>query len=84
MVSTLYSHTGPLVLYFPCGTLYSPRYEHSLLVGIIIPGLEQNAYTIDEGDGLLTVCVNISDSFERNIIISVSTVNMSAEGWSYD
>ena len=53
---------------------------HPLLITDVIAGFEQNEYAVSEGDGSVTVCINLNNSIERNITITVSTQAATAQG----
>lgn len=40
---------------------------------------EQQTYTVEEDDGSVTVCVNVTGEFERPVKVNVSTEADSAE-----
>ena len=42
--------------------------------------LQQQMYTVREGSGPLSVCIEINGTTEREVIINVSTEEVSAQG----
>ena len=50
------------------------------LVGIVIPGFSQASFEVDEGTNL-ELCVNVSSaSLERSVVLSLTTVEATAQG----
>ena len=47
---------------------------------MVVVGLQQNFYNVNEGDGLVMACVQLSGSTERNISVSLDAVGESAQG----
>lgn len=43
-------------------------------------GFELKQYTVSEGEGHATVCVNFTSTFERNITVHLSTKSVTAHG----
>lgn len=51
-----------------------------LHAGILIPGFMQDAYQVSESSGSVEVCVNLTASLGRNLVISLQTMNGTAQG----
>ena len=43
-------------------------------------GFEQNEYPVSEGAGSVTVCINLNNTIERNVTVTVSTQAITAQG----
>ena len=56
-----------------------PRIIHYCLPGVIV-GLQQTSYTVGEGNGLLSVCTFLNGDTQREVIVSLSTEQGSAQG----
>ena len=51
------------------------------LVGIVIPGFSQATFEVDEDSNSLELCVDVSSaSLERSVILSLFTVEATAQG----
>ena len=51
-----------------------------LHAGILIPGFMQDAYQVSESSGSVEVCVNLTANLGRNLVISLQTMNGTAQG----
>ena len=51
-----------------------------LIFSDAIIGFEQNEYPVSEGDGSATVCINLNNTIERNVTVTVSTQAVTAQG----
>ena len=56
-----------------------PRIIHYCLPGVIV-GLQQTSYTVGEGNGSLSVCTFLNGDTQREVIVSLSTEQGSAQG----
>ncbi len=52
----------------------------SCIVSVANVSLEMSAYSVNEGDRFLMVCVSLEGELERNIIVNISTDDVSAFG----
>ena len=52
----------------------------NFIITDVITGFEQNAYPVSEGDGSVTVCINLNNTIERNVMVTVSTQAVTAQG----
>ena len=55
-------------------------YYSSIHADLLILGFEQDTYHISEANNSAVVCVNITDSIERSVVISVQTMDGTAQG----
>ena len=56
-----------------------PRIIHYCLPGVIV-GLQQTSYTVGEGNGSLSACTFLNGETQREVIVSLSTEQGSAQG----
>ena len=43
-------------------------------------GFEQETYEVSETENLVTVCVNLTASIERSVVVTLFTVGATAQG----
>ena len=55
-------------------------YYSSIHADLLILGFEQDIYQVSEANNSAVVCVNITDSLERSVVISVQTIDGTAQG----
>ena len=46
-------------------------------------GLQQTSYSITEGNGSLSVCVVINRTAERDVVVSLVAISLTAQGRVY-
>ena len=51
----------------------------SLLSGVVV-GLQQATYSVDEGSGPLSVCALLNATAERNVVVSLLAISLTAQG----
>ena len=54
----------------------------SYLSGVTV-GLQQTSYSITEGNGSLSVCVVINRTAERDVVVSLVAISLTAQGRVY-
>ena len=55
-------------------------YYSSIHPDLLILGFEQDTYQVSEANNSAVVCVNITDSIERSVMINLQTVDGTAQG----
>ena len=54
----------------------------SYLSGVTV-GLQQTSYSVGEGNGSLIVCVLINRTAERDVVVSLVAISLTAQGRVY-
>ena len=52
-------------------------------LSVVTVGLQQTSYSIGEGNGSLSVCVVINRTAERNVVVSLVAITLTAQGRVY-
>ena len=55
-------------------------YYFSVCTDLLILGFEQDTYRVSEANNSVVVCVNITDSIERSVVINLQTTDGTAQG----
>ena len=55
-------------------------YYSSIHTDLLILGFEQDTYQVSEANNSVVVCVNITDSIERSVVINLQTMDGTAQG----
>ena len=55
-------------------------YVFSVHTDLLILGFEQDTYQVSEANNSVVVCVNITDSIERSVVINLQTTDGTAQG----
>ena len=55
-------------------------YCSSVRADLLILGFEQDTYQVSEANSSVVVCVNITDSIERSVMINLQTLDGTAQG----
>ena len=55
-------------------------YSFSVHTDLLILGFEQDTYQVSEANNSVVVCVNITDSIEKSVVISIQTMDGTAQG----
>ena len=55
-------------------------YYFSIHTDLLILGFEQDTYQVSEANNSVVVCVNITDSIERSVVINLQTLDGTAQG----
>ena len=55
-------------------------YVFSVHTDLLILGFEQDTYQVSEANNSVVVCVNITDSIERSVVINLQTMDGTAQG----
>ena len=55
-------------------------YYSSVHTDLLILGFEQDTYQVSEANNSVVVCVNITDSIERSVVIDLQTLDGTAQG----
>ena len=55
-------------------------YYSSIHTDLLILGFEQDTYQVSEANNSVVVCVNITDSIERSVVIDLQTLDGTAQG----
>ena len=50
-------------------------YYSSIHTDLLILGFEQDTYQVSEANNSVVVCVNITDSIERSVVINLQTMD---------
>ena len=61
-------------------TLPIAMYYFSICTDLLILGFEQDTYQVSEANNSVVVCVNITDSIERSVVINLQTMDGTAQG----
>ena len=61
-------------------TLPIAMYYSSIHTDLLILGFEQDTYQVSEANNSVVVCVNITDSIERSVVINLQTMDGTAQG----
>ena len=51
----------------------------SLLSGVVV-GLPQTSYSVEEGSGPLSVCALLNATAERDVVVSLLAISLTAQG----
>ena len=54
----------------------------SYLSGVTV-GLQQASYSVGEGNGSLSVCVFMNRTAERDVVVSLTAISLTAQGRVY-
>ena len=57
-----------------------PSHTCNFIITDVTIGFERNEYPVSEGDGSVTVCINLNNVIERNVTVAVSTQAITAQG----
>ena len=49
----------------------------------VVGGLQQTSYSVGEGNGSLSVCVLINRTAERDVVVSLIAISLTAQGRAY-
>ena len=60
--------------------LITSLYKYFIHAGLLILGFEQDIYQVSEANNSVVVCVNITDSLERSVVINLQTMDGTAQG----
>ena len=55
-------------------------YCSSVHTDLLILGFEQDTYQVSEANNSVVVCVNITDSIERSVMVNLQTMDGTAQG----
>ena len=55
-------------------------YHSSIHTDLLILGFEQDTYRVSEAINSVVVCVNITHSIERSVVIDLQTMDGTAQG----
>lgn len=58
----------------------SPAHYQSSIHADLILGFERDTYQVSEANNSVVVCVNITDSLERSVIVNLQTMDGTAQG----